>query len=62
MDDKWTIRRVSADARALVEEVHGMTGVPYGRLVSDAIRVWFEMLGDGEPAHRMVRFRTRRTN
>ena len=41
MDDRWTIRRVSEDARAMVEEVHGITGVPYGRLVSDAIRVWF---------------------
>ena len=47
MDDRWTIRRISEDARAMVEEVHGTTGVPYGRLVSEAIRVWFELL-DGD--------------
>ena len=50
MDDRWTIRRVADDARAMVEEVHGMTGVPYGRLISDAIRVWFELIGD-DPAN-----------
>ena len=44
MDDKWTIRRVSEDARAMIEEVHGITGISYGRLVSEAIRVWFDRL------------------
>jgi hypothetical protein len=48
MYDKWTIRRVSGDARAMVEEVHGLTGIPYGRLVSEAIRVWFDQLLDHE--------------
>jgi len=48
MDDRWTIRRVADDARAMVEEVHGVTGIPYGRLVSEAIRVWFDLL-DCEP-------------
>jgi hypothetical protein len=44
MDDRWTIRRVSGEARAMIEEVHGMTGVPYGRLVSEAILLWFDLL------------------
>jgi hypothetical protein len=44
MDNRWTIRRVAEDARAMVEEVHGVTGIPYGLLVSDAIRGWFDLL------------------
>ena len=41
MDNRWTIRRVSGKARKQVEELHMMTGIPYGRLVSEAIGVWY---------------------
>jgi hypothetical protein len=44
----------------MVEEVHGMTGIPYGRLVSEAIRVWFDLL-DREPAVPTARILTRWT-
>lgn len=55
-DDKWTIRRVSGDARTMIEEVHGMTGISYGRLVSEAIRVWFELLDQENPETPTSRF------
>jgi hypothetical protein len=60
MDDRWTIRRVAEDARVMIEEVHGMTGIPYGRLVSEAIRVWFDLL-DREPTLPAARILTRWT-
>ena len=41
MDNRWTIRRVSREARKQVEELHMLTGIPYGRLVSEAITVWY---------------------
>jgi hypothetical protein len=41
MDDRWTIRRVSGEARKQVEELHMLTGIPYGRLVSEAITIWY---------------------
>jgi hypothetical protein len=41
MDNKWTIRRVSGEARKQIEELHVLTGIPYGRLVSEAIAVWY---------------------
>ena len=41
MDNKWTIRKVSGKARKQIEELHMLTGVPYGRLVSQAIGVWY---------------------
>ena len=44
MDNRWTIRRVSGEARQQVEELHMLTGIPYGRLVSEAIRVWYAQL------------------
>jgi hypothetical protein len=44
MDNRWTIRRVSGEARQKVEELHMVTGIPYGRLVSEAIRVWYAQL------------------
>ncbi len=58
-DDKWTIRRVSQDARAKIEEVHGITGISYGRLVSEAIRVWFELLDQQRRATPTTRHLTR---
>lgn len=42
----------------MIEEVHGMTGVPYGRLVSEAIMVWFDLLGQEDistPSSRVFR-------
>ena len=59
MDDRWTIRRVAEDARAMVDEVHGMTGVPYGRLVSEAIRLWFDLLVQENPPTATSRFAAR---
>ena len=44
MDNRWTIRSVSGEARQRVEELHMLTGIPYGRLVSEAIRVWYTHL------------------
>ena len=44
MDNRWTIRRVSGEARQQVEELHMLTGIPYGRLVSEAIKVWYAQL------------------
>jgi hypothetical protein len=55
-EDKWTIRRVSDDARGMVEEVHGVTGISYGRLVSEAIRVWFDLLNQENPRTSESRF------
>ena len=60
MVDRWTIRQVSDDARTMVEEVHELTGIPYGRLVTEAIRVWFDqLLDEGDPATPSTRFLTR---
>jgi hypothetical protein len=56
-NDKWTIRRVSQDARSMIEEVHGHTGIPYGRLVSEAIRVWFDLVDQENSATPQNRFR-----
>ena len=42
MENKWTIRRVTGEARKQVEELHLLTGIPYGRLVSQAIGVWYD--------------------
>lgn len=50
MDNRWTIRRVSEDAREQIEEVHSLTGIPYGRLVSEAIRVWYHQLPPTGPS------------
>ena len=44
MENKWTIRRVTGEARKQVEELHLLTGIPYGRLVSQAIGVWYDQL------------------
>jgi hypothetical protein len=41
MDNRWTVRRVSRKARKQIEELHLLTGIPYGRLVSEAIGVWY---------------------
>ena len=50
MDNRWTIRRVSGEARKQVEELHMLTGIPYGRLVSEAIGVWYTQFRTGKPA------------
>ena len=50
MDNRWTIRRVSVKARKQVEELHMMTGIPYGRLVSEAIGVWYNQFHTRKPA------------
>jgi hypothetical protein len=46
---RWTIRGVAEDARLAVDEVHEVTGVPYGRLVTDAIRIWYSGLEEEDP-------------
>jgi hypothetical protein len=50
MDNGWTIRRVSGEARKQVEELHMLTGIPYGRLVSEAITVWYNQFQTNKPA------------
>jgi hypothetical protein len=59
MKDRWTIRRVSEDAHDMIDEVHGLTGISYGRLVSEAIRVWFDRLDREDLATATRRFLTR---
>jgi len=49
MDNKWTIRSVTEDARTMIEEVHEVTGIPMGRLVSDAIETWYSELDEVDP-------------
>ena len=49
MDNKWTVRAVSEDARAMIDEVHELTGIPMGRLVSDAIEAWYAELDEVDP-------------
>jgi hypothetical protein len=44
MGNRWTIRRVSRKARKQVAELHMLTGIPYGRLVSEAIGVWYNQV------------------
>jgi hypothetical protein len=51
MDNRWTIRRVSGEARKQVEELHMLTGIPYGRLVSEAIAVWYNQFRPRKTAH-----------
>ena len=53
MENKWTIRRVTGEARKQVEELHLLTGIPYGRLVSQAIGVWYDQF----QRSKMVRYR-----
>ena len=49
MDNKWTVRAVSEDARAMIDEVNELTGIPMGRLVSDAIEAWYAELDEADP-------------
>ena len=49
MDKKWTVRGVEQDARDAVEEVHEVTGIPRGRLLTDAIRLWYSELDEEDP-------------
>ena len=44
MDNRWTVRNVSADARAKLDEIREATGIPTGRLVTEAIEIWFQLL------------------
>jgi hypothetical protein len=51
MGNRWTIRRVSGEARKQVEELHMLTGIPYGRLVSEAITAWYNQFRPSERAY-----------
>lgn len=44
MDARWTIRGISRQARVMMEQLHASTGIPYGRLISLAIRHWVHRL------------------
>lgn len=46
---KWTIRNVTDDARAMADEVHETTGIPYGRLISEAITCGYQDLPEENP-------------
>lgn len=48
-ENRWTIRNVTKDARAMVDEVHDLTGIPYGRLLTDAIEAWYDELPEENP-------------
>jgi hypothetical protein len=50
MNNRWTIRSVSEKARKQIEELHMLTGIPYGRLVSEAITVWYNQFQTSKPA------------
>jgi hypothetical protein len=47
-DNRWSVRNVADDARAMIEDVHEETGIPMGRLVAEAIRVWYDSLPEEE--------------
>lgn len=46
---KWTIRGIDPAARTAVEEIRAATGVPYGRLITDAIWTWYDALDEEDP-------------
>ena len=48
-NERWAVRGVAPDAREAVEYVHEVTGVPRGRLLTEAIRVWYADLEVEEP-------------
>jgi hypothetical protein len=48
-DEKWTIRGVEGEARGVVEEIRSTTGIPYGRLITEAIWCWYETLDEADP-------------
>lgn len=48
-DQKWTIRGIDDEARAILEEIHDDTGVPYGRLVNLALWNWISELDMEDP-------------
>ena len=48
-EEKWTIRGIDAAAREVVEDIRAATGVPYGRLITDAIWTWYESLPEEDP-------------
>lgn len=48
-EEKWTIRGVDPAARTAVEEIRAATGVPYGRLITDAIWTWYDALDEEDP-------------
>jgi hypothetical protein len=50
MDKRWTIRGVSPKARKEVEKLHRLTGIPYGRLVSEAIGICYNQFNYGKTA------------
>lgn len=47
-DFKVTIRGVDEDAWDEVRAIHQYTGVPYGRLVTQALWEWIAQLPEGE--------------
>ncbi len=48
-EKKWTIRGVDPAAREAVEEIREATGVPFGRLISEAIWTWYDGLPEEDP-------------
>ena len=48
-EQKWTIRGVDPDARAAVEAIRAATGIPFGRLITDAIWTWYDQLDEEDP-------------
>lgn len=47
-DLKVTIRGVDEHAWEQVRAIHRHTGVPYGRLVTQALKAWITQLPEGE--------------
>jgi hypothetical protein len=62
MDNRWTIRSVSGEARKQVEELHMLTGIPYGRLVSEAIAAWYDQFQASQTRLRNYHFFTAHRN
>jgi hypothetical protein len=48
-EQKWTIRGVDPAARDAVEEIRAATGVPFGRLITEAIWTWYDGLDEEDP-------------
>lgn len=46
---KWTIRGVDPQAKAALMEIREATGVPSGRLLTEAIWTWYDGLDEEDP-------------
>ena len=48
-EEKWTVRGVDPAVREAVEEIRSATGIPFGRLLTQAIWTWYDGLPKEDP-------------